>query len=291
MDPAAARISGHRVQHRFTDRGDVLPVITFLAEEGLRTPAYVLGPDGSNAKTPVILCLHGHGYGCKDIVGLREEISYQKKFALQVCGRKMIAFAPELAGFGELRLPEELESGEDDKSSCHRLSVNLLACGRTLLGMRVDQAISSLNIINALYPGHPVGIMGISGGATISLLTLALDSRLQAGVISGYANTYADSILAMHHCVDNYWPNMIGQMEMPDLLCSIAPKPMLWETGTQDPIYPHSAALKAADTVREIYSRLQASSSFVVDSFEGAHEIHGTAAFDFLKDHCGTEQL
>lgn len=260
--------------------------ITYLAEAGLRTPAYVLEPQDADEKTPVVICLHGHGYGVRDIVGLREEDSYQKKFALTACKQKMIVVALELAGFGELRLPEELESGKDDSSSCHRLYTNLLACGRSLLGMRVNQVIQALNAAEKLYAGHPIGLMGISGGGTVGLLSMALDERIQAGVISGYANTYGASILAMRHCVDNYWPDMVSQMEMPDLLCTIAPRPMLWETGSNDPIYPQSATLKAAQLVQKAYDQLNAQAAFEVDAFEGVHEIHGVRAFDFLKQHC-----
>lgn len=260
--------------------------ITYLAEEGLRTPAYVLEPQDADAKTPVVICLHGHGYGVRDIVGLREEESYQKKFALSACRQKMIVIAPELAGFGELRLPEELKGGNDEQSSCHRLYTNLLACGRSLLGMRVNQVIQALNAAEKLYAGHPIGLMGISGGGTVGVLSMALDERIRAGVISGYANTYGDSILAMRHCVDNFWPDMVGQMEMPDLLCTIAPRPMLWETGSRDPIYPQSATMNAAQLVQKCYEQLNAQAAFEVDPFEGVHEIHGVRAFAFLKEHC-----
>lgn len=260
--------------------------VTYLAEEGLRTPAYLLTPRHVDERTPVILCLHGHGVGSKDIVGLCPQESYQKRFAQKVCEAGMIAIAPEMAGFGELRLPEELENGEARQSSCHRLAMNLLACGRSLLGMRVNQAMRALDLAQQRYAGHPLGVMGISGGATVSTLTMALDQRLCAGVISGYANTFADSILAMHHCVDNYWPDMVGQMEMPDLLCAIAPRPMLWETGDQDPIYPQPAARKAAGIVSRCYEQAGAGAQFEVDAFAGKHEIHGERAYRFLKEHC-----
>lgn len=260
--------------------------LTYLSEEGLRTPAYLLEPDGADARTPVVVCLHGHGYGCRDVVGLREGASYQKRFALGVCRAGMIAFAPELAGFGELRLSEELDGGKDEQSSCHRLAMNLLACGRTLLGVRVNQAMRAMDAARTIHPGCTLGVMGISGGGTITALTAALDERVRACVISGYANTFERSILAMHHCVDNYWPDMVGQMEMPDLLCAFAPRPMLWETGSRDPIYPQAAALYAAQTVRACYDRQGAARSFEVDAFEGEHEVHGARAFSFLREHC-----
>ncbi len=257
--------------------------LTYLAEPGLTTPAYLLVPRGADARTPVIVCLHGHGYGCKDAVGLLTAESYQKRFALSVSRAGMIALAPELAGFGALRLPEEIAAGDERQSSCHRLSVNLLACGRTLLGVRVNQAMRALDAARALYPGCKLGMMGISGGGTVTALTSVLDERVAACVISGYANTFESSILAMRHCVDNYWPDMAGLAEMPDLLAAIAPRPMLWETGSQDRIYPQTAALKAAQTVRACYQRLGAALAFEVDAFEGGHEISGARAFDFLR--------
>ncbi len=259
---------------------------TYLAEDGLPTPGYILEPEHLDANAPAVICLHGHGYGCRDIVGLRQEASYQKKYALTVASAGMIAVAPELAGFGELRLREDLDSGNGGQSSCHRLAMGLLACGRTLLGMRVNQVIAAVDAVTQLYPGRPVGIMGISGGGTVALLTMALEPRLTACVISGYANTFRDSILAMHHCVDNYWPGMAGQMEMPDLLSCVAPRPMLWETGSRDPIYPQAAALKSAEVVAAVYRLLHAPDLFTVDAFEGIHEVHGTKAIGFLKSHC-----
>lgn len=263
-----------------------LDLFSYQAEPGLRTPMYRLLPEQVRPDTPVILCLHGHGYGCRDIVGLVEEDTYQKRFALRVGERGMIALAPEMAGFGTLRLEEEARCGDGKRSSCHRLAMNLLACGRSLLGVRVNQAMRLIDVAQALYPGHPLGMMGISGGGTVTALTMALDARPAACVVSGYGNLWRDSILAMRHCVDNYWPGMLRQMELPDLLAAIAPRPMLWETGSRDPIYPQASALEAASIVRAIYEQQGAPTAFEVDAFEGVHEISGRRAYAFLLEHC-----
>ena len=54
-----------------------LEKLYYTAEDGLRTPAWLLLPYDVTASTPVVVCLHGHGYGSRDIVGLRSEETYQ----------------------------------------------------------------------------------------------------------------------------------------------------------------------------------------------------------------------
>lgn len=257
----------------------------YTAESGLRTPVYMLIPDCAAEDTPVVLCVHGHGYGCKSIVGLCEEGTYQKNFALEICKRGMIAAAPEMVGFGELRLKEDLESGSGKQNSCQRLSMNLLASGRTLIGVRVYQAIRCLDLIEMLFPERKIGMMGISGGGTVTTLTCAMDTRPQAIVVSGYLNYFKNSILAMRHCVDNYWPGMNREIELPDLFCMLAPRALLCESGTNDPIYPNAAAKTAAEKVQSFYRFMNAEHCFALDTFEGVHEIHGDKAYSFLKEH------
>ena len=260
--------------------------LTIKAECCLDTPVFILRPKMEDDKTPVILCLHGHGFGHADIVGMLGEDSYQKQFAVAVCENGMIAVAPELAGFGALRLQEDILLKKAEESSCHRLSMGLLSCGRTMAGVRVHQCARVLDVIQSLFPGHPIGVMGISGGGMIAAFLTVLDQRISACVISGYACTFRDSILAVHHCVDNYLPGMLEWFEMEDVLAAIAPRPMLWETGSRDPIFPQEAVLRAGAAVRRCYERLNAAGAFQIHAFQGGHEISGEESYAFLKARC-----
>ena len=275
------------------DKGKVEPFglgtrrkIVIPTGAGLETPAYILAPDEMNGRTPLILCLHGHGYGSDDIVGLLPEAGYQKAFALEVCRQGMIAVSPELAGFGSLRLQEDILGKKADESSCHRLSMGLISCGRTMAGLRVHQCRETLDILETLYPGHPIGVMGISGGGMVATMLSVVDERVSACVISGYASTFKGSILAMFHCVDNYIPDMMNWFELEDLLCAIAPRPMLWEAGSRDPIFPRKSVNEAGETVMACYNKLKAGNAFRIDAFEGDHEINGAESYAFLKTYC-----
>ncbi len=259
-----------------------LQKIHFSISENLVCPCYVLIPKGKIKG--LVLTLHGHGYGARDIVGLIGESTYEKQFAVSLAEQGFVTFSPELVGFGEMRLKEDIECGDWKKSSCHRLSANLLAAGKTLLGLRVYEAYAAIGLMHSRFPMLKAGVMGISGGGTVATFLSVVDDRISACVISGYANFFNSSILAMNHCICNYLPGMLESFEMPDILSAIAPMPMLWESGDLDPIYPQESTRKAEKIVRRCYASLDADENFICDYFSGMHEIHGKLEGRFFSD-------
>jgi hypothetical protein len=101
--------------------------------------------------------------------------------------------------------------------------------------------------------------------------------------VSGYFNTFADSILSIHHCIDNYVPGLSGVVEMPDLAGLVAPRPLFVEGGDRDPIFPLHTLQKAITQATEIYSAWGVPGRFGSEVFEGDHQFHGVGAFRFLK--------
>lgn len=124
-----------------------------------------------------------------------------------------------------------------------------------------------------------IGMMGISGGGTTTLFTSALDDRVRVVVVSGYLNTFKDSILSVDHCKDNYIPGILKFGEMYDIAALIAPRPLLVEGGTKDPI---EATKYAYEQVRRAYALLGAEERLEADFFEGRHEIGGWKCYDFI---------
>nr|MDD6335276.1 alpha/beta hydrolase family protein [bacterium] len=268
--------------------------IAYKADEGLDTPAYVLMPKGWKAGDGAVVCCTGHGYGCRDIVGLNPDGSpktgdagYQKNFAIQVCRLGYLVIAPELAGFGDARLKENI--GHDPREyACYRLSVACMMRGTTAAGLRVAQAQRAIDVLLGMGASPDrIGIMGISGGGMLTSYTALCEDRLACAVISGFANTHHDSILDDQHCLCMYTPGVLKLGELPDLLCAIAPLPMLWESATRDPLFPIDAARRARSQVARMYQTMGVTGSFQVDEFDGVHEISGRMAYSFLKQYLG----
>ncbi|MDR9856027.1 alpha/beta hydrolase family protein [Paenibacillus sp. VCA1] len=273
--------------------------IEITTYEGLRMPIYVLLPlDAESNPRPVVMALHGHGYGSREIVGLEPDGSERsgppglhKDFALELARRGFVVAAPELLGFGDRRLAEDLE-GDPKKSSCHLLALHLLMSGRTLAGYRVYETMRSIDYMQTRTEADPdrIGCMGISGGGLVASFASALDDRIGAAVVSGYANTFEDSILTRSHCIDNYVPGIMREARMADVIGLIAPRALLLEAGSEDRVFPLEGAKRAYAALEQIYEAAGAKDRLEADFFAGGHEISGRIAYGWLARQLGAAE-
>jgi pimeloyl-ACP methyl ester carboxylesterase len=159
-----------------------------------------------------------------------------------------------------------------------------LMLGETMTGWRVWDALRALDYLETRAEADPkrLAVMGISGGGLTALFAAALDTRVRAAVVSGYLNTFADSILTVDHCPDNYVPGLLNVAEMPDVAGLIAPRALFCESGDRDPIFPRPAFDHAVAQVRAIYAAFNAPAQFDAEVFAGDHRFHGAGAFPFL---------
>ncbi|WP_139993717.1 dienelactone hydrolase family protein [Paenibacillus paridis] len=273
--------------------GFVRERVELSATPELTFAAYLLIPDHAEGPLPGVLALHGHGYGSREIVGLRkdgtadeEKPGIHQHFAVQLVKRGMVVIAPDVIGFGERRLLSDLVKDPDTSSSCYNLSTQLMMLGKTLTGLRVTEALKAYGYLASrpeVNAGR-IGVMGFSGGALIGYMAAVLEARLQATVLMGFTNTVKDSIFAVHHCIDNYTPGLLVHAELPELIGLLAPRPLFLESGEQDPIFPVNGFRKAAAEIKAIYESEGAGHKLETDIFPGAHEISGRLAYDWLKN-------
>ena len=251
---------------------------------------YFLTPRNLRAPAPAVLCLHGHGRGVDDIVGIREDgtmrsrlAGYQKDFALQCVRRGYVVLAIEQLGFGHRRDAAARASGPRSPS-CLPAAGAALLLGQTMAGWRAWDAIRSIDYLTTRpeVDAARLGVMGISGGGATSFFTAALDERLKAAVVSGYFNTFRDSILSISHCIDSYIPGMLRYAEMYDIAGLIAPRSLFIETGADDEIFPVEATRYAVEKSGEIYHVMDAEDQLGLEVFEGGHRFHGAGAFRHL---------
>lgn len=269
--------------------------IVFNSAPSVSVVGYLLIPKGVKFPVPGVVALHGHGYGKDDIVGIWEDGTerttpdgYQKDFAISLVKNGFVTFAIEQACFGERREPEDINK-DKYQSSCRKASFWAMLLGKTVLGMRVWDVMRAIDYLETReeVDSSSIGVMGISGGGMTSLFSAALDERIKAAVVSGYLNTFKDSILSIYHCECNYVPGILKYAEMYDIASLIAPRALLVESGTKDNIFPIKATEFAISKVRKVYELLGVPGKLDVDIFEGRHQISGRKAYDFLKREMG----
>jgi len=260
-------------------------------------PVYLLLPKEGPAPHPVVLAFHGHGYGVKDIVGLWEDgeerdvpDGYHKDFAVALCRRGFAVAAPEIACFGERQTDFsylDTSIGQGVPTTCTHTAMLAFHLGGSVVGLRVYEGRRLVDYLETRsdVDASRLGAMGISGGGMHTFFSTCLDERIRACVVSGYYATFQDSILAMSHCACNFVPGLHRFGEMYDLVGLIAPRPLLVEAGTRDPIFPMPAVVRSVERAREVYRTFGIEDRIETDYFEGRHQISGRRAYDFLWEH------
>jgi dienelactone hydrolase len=267
--------------------------IVFDSRPGVSVLAYVLLPTSARAPAPVVVCVPGHGRGVDDIVGIDEQgrdradkAGYQHDFAIQIAEAGMAAVAIEPMAFGCRRDPLNARQGLSRKA-CEPVAGGALLVGETMIAWRVWDVMRTIDYIGtrAELDSGRVGCMGISGGGTATLFSAALEPRIRAAMVSGYLNTFRDSIGSLAHCIDNYVPGILNWAEMYDVAGLIAPRPLFVESGENDPIFPIHASIESFTRVKEIYRVFESSDRVEQEVFPGEHMFWGRRGIPFLARH------
>ena len=262
-------------------------------QPGMAQLGYLLTPRNATGPLATMICVPGHGRGVDDIVGIddkgrdrADKAGYQHDFAIQVVEAGMAAVAVEPIAFGCRRDARTAKRGLGN-SACQPVAGAALLLGETMIGWRAYDVMRTIDWIETRkdLDASRIGLMGISGGGTITTFAAALEPRIKAAMISGYLNTFKASIAAMSHCIDNYVPGILNWCENYDVASLIAPRPLYVESGTRDNIFPIAASKEAFANVKRVYTALGAPDAAEHEIFEGEHLFHGGAGIPFLAKH------
>jgi dienelactone hydrolase len=267
--------------------------IVFNSRPGMSVLGYLLTPDNRARPWPTMICLPGHGRGVDDIVGIDEKgrdrtdkSGYQHDFAIQVVEAGMAALAIEPLAFGCRRDPINARRGLS-ANACQPSAGSALLLGQTMIGWRVWDVMRAVDYIaeRPELDAQRVGCMGISGGGTVTLFASALEPRIKVALISGYLNTFRDSIGSLSHCIDNYVPGILKWAEMYDIAGLIAPRPLFVESGEKDNIFPIRASIASFEEVSRIYGVFGAADRVEQEVFPDEHLFWGRRGIPFLARH------
>ena len=265
----------------------------FQSRPGLAVLGYLLTPSASKPPYAAMVCVPGHGRGVDDVVGIddkgqdrTDKAGYQHDFAIQAVEHGMAAVAIEPLAFGCRRDPITRKKALGT-SACQPVAGAALLFGETMIAWRVWDVMRTIDFIETRkeLDAKRVGCMGISGGGTCTLFSSALEPRIRAAFVSGYLNTFRDSILSLSHCMDNYVPGILNWAEMYDVGGLIAPRPLFAESGDRDNIFPIEASKASFARVKKVYEVFGAADQVEQEVFSGEHSFYGVRGLPFVAKH------
>ena len=244
--------------------------VVYHSRAEVAIPAYLSIPKGVAAKTPAVLCIHGHVPGGKESV-ISGNGEFGSPYGRDLAEQGVITLCPDNAGMGERGHPS---------GGCDFLWRRLNYLGYDLTGYRVYDLMRGVDYLQSLpeVDEGRIGIAGLSGGCWLGIVHAALDERVRAAVLSGYFTTFAQTSW-FGHCICHH-PKGIGELcEMPDIAGLIAPRPIFVEWGTEDvsrPVHP------AFEIAQRIYRAANADDQITLQEFEAGHLFSGEQSLPWL---------
>lgn len=268
--------------------------VEIQTEPGIIMPLYVLIPKSARSRTPAVINPHGHSGGGKvAVAGIRDNPlvtesidNHNYDYGVQFARAGLISFCPDARGFGERQ--ERAARTDVLNPSCQFINHMAHPLGQTVTGMWVWDLHRLVDYIQTRKDcdAGRIGCAGLSGGGLQTLWATALDDRIQAAVVSGYFYGYQQALLEQYgNCSCNYVPHLYEVIDMGDLAAMIAPRPLMIETGTQDPLNGADGMNNVLPQVRiaaRAYRLLDARDNLQHDVFEGAHRWHGIRSVPWL---------
>jgi dienelactone hydrolase len=265
--------------------------IVFTSEPYADVPAYVCIPKNASKPYPFFVCLQGHSTGMHNSIGVSledENVSIEvggdRDFGISAMKNGIAALCIEQRSFGERR---EKDQKMVSTHMCHDAVMHALKLGKTLTVERVYDVERGLDYLESRGDADmsKIGVMGNSGGGTISLYAAALlKDRLAYCMPSCSFCTFRDSIMSIYHCGDNYIPGLMRHAEMSDIMGLFAPKPVTIVAGKDDEIFPIEAVKQAFDHLKSIYAAAGAEENCRLVIGSEGHRFYADDAWPVMKE-------
>ena len=249
-------------------------------------------------KTPAILCCHGHGpFGKEPVMGndstpeLKEQIkTHNYNYGHQMAKAGFITFAIDWIGFGErndFNKPNwQHQAGNRDWCNLYYLHATMF--GMTSLSINVTHGKAAVDFICTLpeVDAGKLGVMGLSGGGTMTVWMALCDERFKAAEVICYSDLWAHfGIRDINYCGMQVAPGLYKLVDVPDLQGLIAPRPLLIDIGAYDDCFKVDTAKACFDKLQKIYKVSGNSGKLHLDLHPGTHGWGANKSCGFFSEY------
>lgn len=251
-------------------------------------------------RRPAILCCHGHGpFGKEPVMGndsspeMRESIArHRYNYGHLMAKAGFVTYAIDWIGFGE-----RAEAGKPNYHSqagtrdwCNLYYLHATMLGTTPLAINVAHGKAATDFACSLDFVDParLGVMGLSGGGTMTLWMALCDERFKAAEIICYSDLWADfGYRQANYCGMQVAPGLYQLVDLPDLQGLLAPRPLLVDIGAHDTCFIVDTAMACYRQVERIYRAAGASNRLELDLSPSEHGWGGNKSAAFFGKHLG----
>lgn len=254
-------------------------------------------------KRAAILCCHGHGgYGKEVIMGNDSTPDKRKAIAdhNQDYGRQMaqlgfITYAIDWIGFGERNDNQKpnFKNHNGGRDWCNLYYLHATMLGMTSLSINVTHGKAATDFACSLdcVDAERLGVMGLSGGGTMTLWMGLCDERFKAIEIICYSDLWAYfGIRDLNYCGMQVAPGLFKLVDLPDAQGLLAPRPLLVNVGAYDTCFVIDTAMTCYRQVEKIYQAAGVPERLELDLFPGEHGWGGNKSQAFFSRHLGPKK-
>jgi len=249
-------------------------------------------------RRPAILCCHGHGeYGKEPVMGndtspgLRQAIAdHAYNYGEAMAQKGYVTYAIDWIGFGErneTQKPNHLSIARN-RDWCNLYYLHATMFGMTSLSINVAHGKVATDVVSAFdcVDADRLGVMGLSGGGTMTLWMALCDARFKAAEIICYSDLWwAFGMRDANYCGMQVAPGLFKLVDLPDLQGLLAPRPLLVDIGANDTCFKVDTAMQCYRRVERIYAAADASDGLELDLHPGEHGWGGNKSEGFFASH------
>ena len=247
-------------------------------------PVYLLVPrPKSDKRRPAILAIHGHGAhghhpvaGRDDLPGVENAIkNYNYDYGRQLVRQGYVVAVPCLTPFGD-RLGKS--AGKTD--ACADVFIRMQLLGKTLIAEKLARLPLVGGVARAPCRSRyrPDRLRRVVVRRPYDDADDCVGASHQGLRDFGALNMMQERISRPYSCGAQIIPGLLQYGDVPEIASLIAPRPCLWEVGSEDKLIDATWADDILLRQRRAYKALNASAHLSIDRFEGGHVWHGKGA-------------
>lgn len=160
--------------------------------------------------------------------------------------------------------------------------------GTTSIAINVHHGKVATDFVTALpfVDSNRLGVMGLSGGGTMTTWSYLCDERFKAAEIICYCDlwevfAYRDN----NACGMQLVPGLYKLVDLPDLQGLLAPRPLLVDIGTRDSCFMIDSTMDAYHHIESIYQAADAADNLELDLHPNEHGWGANKSEEFFARH------